>query len=79
MSEFVSDTNIHGPSTAEEDPRLLDLHGRYRRKWKLLTKEKTDRNTSQLNNRRQAGAKRRKDVILGNTNKMIDFRSNIKE
>jgi hypothetical protein len=29
MSEFVSDTNIHGPSTAEEDARLLDLHGRY--------------------------------------------------
>jgi hypothetical protein len=70
---------IHEAPAAEEDVWLLDLYGRYGTKSKLLIKVITDRNSSQIKNQGHIRVKKRKDIILGNTYKMMNFGSNVRE
>jgi hypothetical protein len=79
MSQFFPENKIHETWVVEENAFLLYLSRRDGLKWKFLTKFMIDRNISEIKRRRPAILKKRMDVILSNTNKMINVRSNIKE
>jgi hypothetical protein len=79
MSEFVPENTNHEASAADENARLLDLYGRYGLNWKLLTTLITNRSSGQIKSQGHPGVKKRMDLILGNTDNMMNFGSNIRE
>jgi hypothetical protein len=79
MSEFVPENKIHQTWAVEENALLLDLYRRYGPKWKFLITFMTDRSISEIKSRWHAILKKHIDVILRNTKKRTNVRSNIKE